>query len=340
MTQIRNEAAGHGLTVSGDVIENPGPGPAHPGSPPHAVGGPVPASVMQAAMDKYNAAVKAYNAHAKLVTAYNNASHQVEQVRNQYKTACDDLHRESVDPAVKEAIALNATDIAGQITGAAAKALTIHQLSASKKTFETMAQDALDKLHTTDYSSLGPDAKAILEHDSSVYFANRNAAESYAKELESLKDSKGGISGASVLSHGLLLAGMGFDIYHDWGDPRKVTGDLVGDPAGYEAGAVAGDATAGVVTGMLADTAAGAALGSAVPVVGTAVGAVVGAGVGIFATGAVKSLIDGGSIGDALGAGKDAVGDTIHGIDEGAKSVAHGVSHVASSVGHFVGDLF
>lgn len=100
----------------------------------------------------------------------------------------------------------------------------------------------------------------------------------------------------------LAVLGIGYDIYNGK-DPVQAT--------------VSGG------LGFGASVAAGAAIGTMipVPVVGTAVGAVVGAGVGIFTSGMVDNLFEGGDLGDAADAGIDAVKDTGGAIVDGVKDV-------------------
>ena len=90
------------------------------------------------------------------------------------------------------------------------------------------------------------------------------------------------------------------------------------------------------------DVLAGAAIGTMipVPVVGTAVGALVGAGVGIFTSGMVDNLFEGGSVGDALGAGWDAVEDTGEAIGDGLESAGDAIGDGIESVGDAIGGLF
>lgn len=104
------------------------------------------------------------------------------------------------------------------------------------------------------------------------------------------------------LGGGLAVAGIAYDISNGK-DPMQAT--------------VAGG------LGFGASVAAGAAMGTLIPVpiVGTAVGAVVGAGVGIFTSGMVDNLFEGGDVGDAAAAGVDAVADTGGAIVAGVESV-------------------
>jgi hypothetical protein len=66
----------------------------------------------------------------------------------------------------------------------------------------------------------------------------------------------------------------------------------------------------------------------------------VGAGVGIFTSGMVDNLFEGGSVGDALGAGWDAVEDTGEAIGDGLESAGEAIGDGIESVGDAIGGLF
>ncbi len=86
MHAVRAAAATGGLTVNGEVIEEPGPAPAMPGPPPTGD------AVTPASVGAYNDAATAVNRYAALVDAYNAAARDAESVRASSHAAAGQLN--------------------------------------------------------------------------------------------------------------------------------------------------------------------------------------------------------------------------------------------------------
>ncbi|MGH3412234.1 MAG: hypothetical protein ACRDPH_04045 [Marmoricola sp.] len=315
MADVRNLASGAGLTVAGYTIQNPGPGPARP---PDLTGPVTPQE-----LESHNNVVRAYNAHQDLIRAWNRAVTDAGHARDDHERACNELEADAVALAI-----LSFSDIGGR---AAAKALDVKNvriLRQTAKTFENEYQDVRGRMSETDYREYGEKAKDAYGRDADHLDRARTLSQdagAAADDAEALNKFEGlgkGVSGA------LLGLGIAWDIHSGESAPEAVTTDV----GGYAVGDVVGTfATIG------ADAAVGAAMGSEVPVVGNVVGGVVGAGVGIFTTGALKSLWEGSSLGDAGQAGLDMLKDTGGAIATAGNDVGSGIGHAASAVGDFFG---
>jgi hypothetical protein len=315
MADIRSAASGAGLTVSGFVIANPGPGPAAPGPPSGE-------SITVQQVDAYDGAVAAYNQHQKLIQAWNTAVADVAEVNSTYEAACRALENSYKGQSPGEMV-VGASDVAGALAASRATYLHVSILRQTATTFSTEAAEAFRRINGTDYTRTG---------HSAFYDDIRNAERLQGLSDDATRAADDAVRGGSKftrLSGGLskLLVGVGIGM--DLHDGESVPQAVASNVGGYAAGAGVG-ALASVGTSM----AMGAAFGSVVPGVGTAVGAVVGLGVGIFASGAIDSLFENGpDVGQAISEGAEAVTDTVDAVGEGIGDAAEGV-------GDFVGGLF
>ncbi|MCZ4558167.1 hypothetical protein O4215_21635 [Rhodococcus maanshanensis] len=237
MRAVREAATAAGLTVVGDVIEDPGPAPADPG--------PAPSGDSALALAAHAEAVAQVERHAALVSAYEAAERGADAARAAWMLIVQASANAWNDLTKKWFFV-----VADLVNGAGAT-LAAWNTSTMLKKVQLMTDDAAAKADTT---------------AGKVGFR---------------------VGGA------LALAGVAYDIAH--GKPTEQA--IVSGAAGFGA-AVA----AGAVAGTLIP----------VPVLGTAAGAVGGAAVGLFTSGMVDSVYENGvdDLGDALGDGVGAVGDT------------------------------
>jgi hypothetical protein len=278
MRRVRETAAAGGLTVNGDVIEDPGPTPATPGPAPTG-----PAATPEA-VAAHNEATAASNAHANLVHAYNAAQHGTDAARQVAKLAADTLKNVWADVSSKFFLVI------GDLANGAAGTLAAKHASILSQQAKFMADESAKFLQMAKTAPAGTSASMIYKD----FDASRAAAYSAddAAKAAAETESKAGRIGLKV-GGALAVAGVAYDIAN-------------GKPVGQ--------AVVSGAVGFGASVAAGALVGSAipVPVVGTAVGALVGAGVGLFASGAVDSLYQNGigAVGGAIEDGTKAVADT------------------------------
>ena len=320
MADIRRAASAQGLTVSGFVIEHPGPCPGHPGPP---LTGP---SVRRSDQQRYDAAVAAWDHQQALAAAWHVAVRDAEQTRRDYAEACR-AFEQAYRGLSPDSMVLTSSDIAGAV--AAAKLTDIHlsALRATAASFEAQAARQTRRIHETDYTRLGRGA-----YDSDVAAVDDNLGR--AREARARSDTVAAEgSTATRISEGLSKTLVGVAIVADLRRGESVPQAVASNIGGYEVGAVTGSVMAGGVTTFLTAIGAGAAMGSAVPVVGTAFGAVVGAGVGIMASGAIDSLFtEGPDVGLAVSSGEDALVDTVG-------AVGDGISGAGKRLGSFISGL-
>lgn len=307
MAGIRSDAAAAGLTVRGFRIQSPGTGPALPGPMPEdALGTPL--------EGRHAAAVAAYEEHQRLIRAWNTAVEQVEDVWRRYVAAGEPL-QDRYRGLSGAQWTLTAADIAGGMAGGV-MAYQATALRGSGQYYRGLAARHLEWARNADPAVSGR-ARWYADYDEALRKGQ------YADDLLRNADDLDGASRGIPLKLGgaLAIAGIGYEIYNGK-DPVQAT--------------VSGG------LGFGASVAAGAAIGTMipVPVVGTAVGALVGAGVGIFTSGMVDNLFEGGSVGDALGAGWDAVEDTGAAIGDGLEAAGDAIGDGIESVGDAIGGLF
>ena len=294
MATIRGTAAGKGLTVSGFVIQDPGPGPASPGPMP-AGGMPSPA-----AAQAHSDAVAAFEAHQDKIRAYNTALREARAVQDD--TRADSHGLADTYRGLQGANWLtNGGDLMGGLGGAVAE----FQASTLRGTADGLGQTARRYLETARNAD-----PALVGRDR--WYADLDKASDDVRRLDDLAKNADDLEKAAgriplKLGGALTLAGIGYDIYTGK-DPVEATASGLGGFA------------ASVGTGALVGTAIGGP-------VGTAVGAVVGAGVGIFTSGAIDSLFENGpDVGEAAEAGLDAVKDT-------GEAIGDAVGGAVSAVG-------
>jgi hypothetical protein len=321
MATIRDDARGAGLTVTGFVIQDPGPGPARP--PDHFVG-------TQEQVDAHNADVAAYDAHQDKIRAYHHAASEAARIDRKYATACREL-QDTYTVGQHAAWIVSAADIIGK--GVAESALA--GIAAQQSALTTRAQDlltdakrAIDDLQAHPEQYLKRKWLFFKELDAGKLEADRLAIAGKLDEAEDLLRQSSHLDDAKLpkfLGRGgkvLGPLGLGLGIYNDYEEGESATQIAVSQGVSFGAGLAAG---AGI----------GAAVGSVVPVAGTAVGAVVGgvigAGVSIFSDGAIDSLFENGpDVGQALSEGVDALADTGDAIADGIGSVADGIGGLFS----------
>lgn len=294
MADVRDTARGAGLTVAGFEITDPGPGPAKPAYIAPGTQLPV------AEADAYNTALKAWGDHQDLVEAYDRARKRVQEIRDAYER-----HSKAITDKYRGLAGaqwlLTASDIAGGTAGGVME-FKATSLRGTGQYFQELSARHLEWARNADPAVVGRN-KWYADLDDATK-AGRNA-DDLVRAADDLEHGSKTIP--LKLGGALAVAGIAYDIYNGK-DPVQAT--------------VSGG------LGFGASVAAGAAIGTLipVPVVGTAVGAIVGAGVGIFTSGMVDNLFEGGDLGDAAAAGVDAVKDT-------GGAIVHGVESVGSAIG-------
>lgn len=301
MESLRAEASGDGLRVTGNDVHYPSPIPPRPADIPAGTEMPL------AEAEAHNARVTAWNAHVQLTESYDRLFEQAEDVRSRWRGAYRDL-ADRYRGQTPAQMVLTAGDIAGSVAGA----LRVYQSSFNRGSATYWQQKAardLEWARKLDPAAVGREAFYRNLDDA------RNLADDSARALRAADDlERSGKTMPLKLGGALAVAGIGLEIANGK-DPVQAT--------------VSGG------LGFGASVAAGAMIGTAipVPVVGTAVGAIVGAGVGIFTSGMVDNLFEGGSVGDAASAGWDAVTDT-------AGAIGGAVGDAAGAVGDTIGGWF
>ncbi|MGA6165683.1 hypothetical protein [Amycolatopsis magusensis] len=277
MRTVRSNAAAAGLTVNGDVIEDPGPAPAAPGAAPTGE------AATPEAVAAHNDATAAADAHATKVNAYNAAQKDADTARQIAKLGTDTLKNVWSDVSNKWFLVI------GDLVNGAAGTLAAQHASILTKHSKWLAEESAKLLESAKTAPASTSAAQIYKD----FDASRAAAYSAddAAAAAAKTESNAGRIGLKV-GGALAVAGVVYDIAN-------------GKPVGQ--------AVVSGAVGFGASVAAGALIGSAipVPVLGTAVGAGVGAVVGLFASGAVDSLYQNGvgAVGDAIEDGAEAVAD-------------------------------
>lgn len=278
MHEIRGAASSAGLQVSGDVIEEPGPAPAGPGSPLSG------AAATTAAIESYNLAVAAADRHAELVRAYEIAHRDATAAREVWAFAVQTLANVWADVTGKWFF------IVSDLVNGSAGYLAERHVFALREQAKFLSQEADKFLELARTAPAGSPASTVYRDVdlSRVFKEGADDAATAALRSET-SAARIGLRAGGALS----VAGVAYDIYNG----KPVEQAVVSGAGGFGASLAAGAAT-------------GALIGSAVPGLGTAVGAVVGVGAGLFTSGAIDSLYqNGGDVGDAIGAGMDAIGD-------------------------------
>ncbi len=278
MRGIRQRAASAGLTVNGDVIEDPGPSPAAPGDAPTGK-----AATPEATAAHKDAAAAA-DAHAAKVAAYNKAKTDTDYSRHLAKVGADTLLNVYKDVTQKWFI------VVGDFTSGAAATLAAKHSSVLRNQSKFLAEEATDLMKNARTAPAGTSASMIYRDID----ASRVAAYQADDVARTAKNADAASAKWAFRAGGALaVAGVGYDIAN-------------GKPVGQ--------AVASGAAGFGASVATGALVGSMipVPVVGTAVGAVGGAVVGVFASGLTDSLWQNGvgDVGGAIEDGAEAVGNT------------------------------
>ncbi|WP_156042484.1 hypothetical protein [Rhodococcus sp. UNC363MFTsu5.1] len=291
MGEVRAAAATAGLAVVGDQIQEPGPMPVNPGSPPNG------ADATVEALSAYTAAVGAVERHEALMRAYDSAQHGVDAARELWAFAVKTVKNVWADLSSKWFF------VVGDLVNGAAGVLAARHASALLKNSEFFAGEASKYLELARTAPAGTPASQIYRDFDTSRLMSHTADDAAAAAARSeASASKLGLKAGGVLA----AAGIAYDIYN-------------GKPAGQ---AVVSGA-AGFGASLLAGAGAGAVVGSVVPGVGTAVGAGVGVVAGLFTSGAVDSLYQNGvdDLDDAVESGVDAVADAgaaVGGLAKGA----------------------
>jgi len=294
MDRARQIARDGGLALAGDVILDPGAGPARPA-----------ALASTAAPDEvqtYDAQVTAYNDHQLKVTAYAQAESQANLGRTALDTAQEALRNALDDLMSKPAIV--AADFANDGIVGGLKSLQVSILEKQAEALRKESETALERYLTTPGGTA--ESKAL------------NLA-SYQKYLESDDWARRALSLDNKVEARLPVIGLAVtavDVGYDISQGKPVGKAIV-------SGAV----------GFWAATEIGAAIGTAipVPVLGTVVGALGGAAVGLLASGAADALYDKLPDGVQKGIenGFDAIG---HGAADAGKAVGHTAEKVWHSI--------
>ncbi|GAA2781716.1 hypothetical protein [Saccharopolyspora taberi] len=287
MRAVRERAAAAGLTVNGDVIEDPGPGPAAPGASPTG------AAATPDAVAAHESAMAASQAHATKVAAYNTAKNDSDAARHLAKLGADTLKNVWNDVTQKWFI------VVGDLTNGAAGTLAAKHSSILGKQSQFLADESAKLLERARNAPAGT-TPAQLYRDADL----GRAAAYQADDVAAAAKNVDGNAAKWGLRAGGALAAAG--VVYDIANGKPVAQAIVSGGVGFGA-----------------SVAAGAAIGTMipVPVVGTAVGAIGGAVVGVFASGAVDSLWQNGigDVGGAIEDGAKAVGDTANAIGGLAK---------------------
>jgi hypothetical protein len=321
MRDIRSAASGAGLSVSGFLIQDPGPGPARP--PDHFVGtGPEVA--------EHNRKVAAYDAHQDLIRAYNHASSEAARIDRQYAAACRELQDEYT-VGQHASWLVNVADILGDgVAGAIGASIGLRRskLHGGAEALLDDAKRAVADLQAHPERYVKRKWLFFKTLDEARLEADRLAIQGKLDEAEDLIRRSQALDDLRLPKYlgraGKVLGPLGFGlgVYNDYQEGESTTQIAVSQGV---------STAAGVGAAALTGAGVGAAVGSVIPVAGTAVGAVVGtvvgAGVAIFADGAIDSLFENGpDVGKAFDEGLDALADT-------GDAIADGVSSAADTVG-------
>ncbi|GAB2980393.1 hypothetical protein [Nocardioides montaniterrae] len=317
MANVRTTATKAGLTVSGFLVQDPGPSLPRPAQRFTGTADQV---------DQYNADVTAYNAQQKLVNAYVHASVEASRIDHEYAAACRALQDQYTLGAHASWI-VTLGDILGK-AGEAAIGVNIGlKQSALHKTAQGLlgeVKSAIDDLNAHPERYVKRKWGFLKTLDEDKLNADRLALEGKLNKASQLLDEAGELHGPKIPKivgkFGKVLGplGLGIGIYNDYED-------------GESPAQIATSQGVSFLAGMGAGAAVGAGVGSVVPVAGTAVGAVagaiVGAGVSIFSDGVIDSMFENGpDVGAALDEGVGALEDT-------GGAIADGVGKLGGAIG-------
>ncbi|GAA5117936.1 WXG100 family type VII secretion target [Haloechinothrix salitolerans] len=283
MAGIRSDAAAAGLTVTGHIIQDPGP------APPTAGPAPTGAAATPAALAAHDQAVAAGESYARKVKAYEKAVVEAENVRTEWTDAVEQLNQQSNSVAAQAWFSV--TDIASATAAASVAHAQSSILLNQSKVLLNEASQAMRHVSVMHdgYTGVVTDRKGMYQNLDRAKSATRAAA---TAADDAMNASRFGERFALKAGGAFAAAGVAYEISQGK-DPVQAT--------------VSGAAAFGT------SVAAGAAVGSAipVPVAGTVAGAIVGAGVGVFTSGMVDSLFENGidDIGGAISDGAEAVAD-------------------------------
>ena len=266
MEEVRLEAAGAGLTVTGQLIEHPGPPALDPG--------PLPADADSSAIAEHDRLTEAYDAQNRKIDAFTRAAGHVSEIRSKEANAASAWSNLVGDKQNRTlgftAVGFGLDTAQGEAKLRGRKHLArAHELSGLAKTMRS-ARPSLTNL----------DERLALSRATRAIIGDAADAQKAWRSSTRLGQTMGRAGGA------LAVGGIAYDI-------------PVLDRPWHQA-VISGGA------GFGASVAAGALVGTAfpVPVVGTAIGAAAGAAAGIYASGVVDDLFDGGGRG-AFKAGLD-----------------------------------
>ncbi|MFD4181985.1 hypothetical protein [Rhodococcus sp. NPDC058514] len=276
MRAVREVAVAAGLTVVGEVIEDPGPAPVDPG--------PVPSGDSALALAAHAEAVARVERHAALVSAYEVAERGADAARAAWALIVQSGVNAWNDLIKKWFF------VVGDLVNGAGATLAAWTTSTMLKKAQLMTDDAAKYLDLARTAPAGTPASVIYRDVDLSKTLAREADE--VLEAAAKSDATAGKVGFRV-GGALAAAGVAYDIAH--GKPAEQA--IVSGAAGFGA-AVA----AGAVAGKLIP----------VPFLGTAAGAAGGAAIGLFTSGMVDSVYENGvdDLSDAIGDGVGAVGDT------------------------------
>lgn len=291
MATIRSDARGAGLTVSGFVIEEPGPGPARPGDPP--------VDASQGQVDAYDRSVAAYNEHQDLVLVSNGLVERANDVLTDIERAWERVSAEN-RAMDGPGWAFQLTDVAGGLGGALMQ-VHVSALRGNARYFANLSADYLERLRTS------PVTNAAQFYDDLGHWT-RTGAGAADDAARAARLANIGRFAPVALGGALAIGGIFYDMHgpNQEGLGQAATSNLGGFAASVGTGALIGTAIGGPV--------------------GTVVGTVVGAGVGVFTSGMIDGLWEnGGDVGDAFMAGVDSVVDTGEALADVGGAIVDGI---------------
>jgi uncharacterized protein YukE len=287
LADVRHEAAGAGLTVSGTVIQEPAPVPLPSLVPLDQLDGAGRAAQQQAA--------DLFAEYQEKVRAYRKAARDAREIFDDWDRA---LSRAISDWSMDDTkLALKIGSLMVSAAGAGVKLRLSPRLAQQAAEHMDLARSA----RRTAYDMLDGKAPFSKQAYDDLINWGRHAQNS-ADDLLASSRSPELPKGVKAAGHGMGLLGAGYGAYYDINHGESPEQAVASNGGGLLAGTAAGAAVGGAV-------------GSVVPVggtlVGAGVGAVVGTGVGVVTSGAIDSAFENGvdSVGDAGDALADGVSD-------------------------------
>ena len=277
MAHIRATASEAGLVVRDFLIESPGMEPADPGTSPGVDATPND-------LERYQAAVAAQSTYRWQKDAYEAADAAASSVRGSLKLATDTLKNMWADITSKWFFVI------GDLINGAAGALAAGHVSTMAQNSVRLADEARVLLDRAINASPGTSARDIYDDFDRSRLLTRQADEI----AESARNAEQSASRIGMKVGGALgIGGIAYDIANG----KPIDQAIVSGGLGFGASVLAGAAIGSFVP---------------VPVLGSALGALGGATVGLFTSGAIDSIYQNGidSVGDVIGDGFDAVGNT------------------------------